>query len=69
MNRYIVILRHAGGNIHCSMSASSAQRALEQVCEFEGAPHSAVMGVIDKGAIYPLHEQTASPVYQKEIRK
>lgn len=53
MNRYIVILRMAlGGIIHISTTASSAQRALEQVCEFEGAPHSAVMHVIDKGAVY-----------------
>lgn len=52
MNRYIVILRHDGGIVHISTTASSAQRALDQVCEFEGAPHSAVMHVIDKGAVY-----------------
>lgn len=64
MNRYIVILRHGAGTVHISTTASSAQRAIDQVCEYEGAPHSAVMHVIDKGPVYPLHEQTASPVYK-----
>lgn len=59
MNRYIVILRHGPGRkerIHISTVASTAHQALEMVCEFEGAPHSAVMSVVDKGPVYKQGE-------------
>lgn len=56
MNRYIVILRHSSGLVHISTTASSAQAALDQVCEFESAPHSAVMSVVDKGPVYKQGE-------------
>lgn len=52
MNRYVVVLRHGGGVIHVSTTACSTQKAIEQVCEFEGAPHSAVVRVDEKGPVY-----------------
>ena len=56
MHRYVIILRHACGLFHISTTASSAQQAINQVCEFEGAPHSAVMGVRDRGLVYKQGE-------------
>lgn len=56
MNRYIVILRHAGRLVHISTTASSVQRALDQVCEFEGVTESQVMSVVDKGPVYKQGE-------------
>lgn len=52
MHRYSIVLRHAGGSVHISTTASSLQRAIEQVCEFEGAPISAVISATDCGPVY-----------------
>ena len=52
MHRYSIVLRHAGGSVHISTTASTLQRAIEQVCEFEGAPISAVISATDCGPVY-----------------
>jgi len=51
MNAYIITLRHAGGTIAIRTTASSREAAIEQVCAFEGAPHSAVVQVQELGAV------------------
>lgn len=57
MNRYQITLRHAGGTIYVSSTASSLQRAIEQVCEFEGAPLTAVVEATDCGPVCESQER------------
>lgn len=41
--RWAIRLRHAGGIVEVHTTATSLEQARKQVCEWEGAPESAII--------------------------
>jgi len=68
MNAYIITLRHSGGIVAIRTTASCLQAAIEQVCAFEGAPHSAVVHVQDLGAVTQVGDRQQQAMVN-DIRK
>jgi len=68
MNAYIITLSFMGHRIAIRTTASSREAAIEQVCAFEGAPHSAVVQVQDLGAVAPAGDRQAQAMVN-DIRK